>query len=160
VVFEAGEAALALEILTREPTLRLLFTDLGLPGRVDAKELSERARKLRPPLSMMITTAYAASALIRDGRSNPASTSSPGPSPSRRWRCEFARCWTARVAHLTTSGSSNGQAALEEACFSKQRPMTDSNLAAIVDHVADGLHGNTRRQQETQCQARGMSRHR
>lgn len=43
--------------------------------------------------------------------------------------------------------SSSGQTALEQTCFSKQRPMTDRDLAAIVDHVADGLHRNTRRQQ-------------
>jgi CheY-like chemotaxis protein len=48
-----------------------LFTDLGLPGGVDGKELSERARKLRPSLSVVITTAYAASALIHDGRLEP-----------------------------------------------------------------------------------------
>ncbi len=43
--------------------------------------------------------------------------------------------------------SSSGQTALEQTCFSKQRPLTDRDLAAIVDHVADGLHRNTRRQQ-------------
>jgi signal transduction histidine kinase/CheY-like chemotaxis protein len=68
VVVEAGDAASALGALAREPAIRLLFTDLGLPGGVDGKELSERARKLRPALSVVITTAYAASALIHDGR--------------------------------------------------------------------------------------------
>jgi PAS domain S-box-containing protein len=68
VVFEAGDAASALEIVAREPAIRLLFTDLGLPGSLDGKGLSEQALKLRPNLRVLITTAYAASALIHDGR--------------------------------------------------------------------------------------------
>jgi signal transduction histidine kinase/DNA-binding response OmpR family regulator len=67
-VVEAADAASALEVLSREPAVRLLFTDLGLPGGVDGKVLSERARRLRPSLRVLITTAYAASALIHDGR--------------------------------------------------------------------------------------------
>ncbi|MBS0524054.1 MAG: response regulator, partial [Proteobacteria bacterium] len=67
-VFEAGDAASALEIVAREPTIRLLFTDLGLPGGLDGRGLSEQALKLRPGLKVLITTAYAASALIHDGR--------------------------------------------------------------------------------------------
>jgi len=67
-VFEAADAAAALEIVAREPAIRLLFTDLGLPGDLDGKGLSEHALKLRPSLGVLITTAYAASALIHDGR--------------------------------------------------------------------------------------------
>ena len=67
-VFEAADAASALAILAREPTIDLLFTDLGLPDGVDGKALSERARALRPALGVLITTAYAAAALIHDGR--------------------------------------------------------------------------------------------
>jgi DNA-binding response OmpR family regulator len=54
--------------VAREPTIGLLFTDLGLPDGVDGKALSERARALRPSLGVLITTAYAAAALIHDGR--------------------------------------------------------------------------------------------
>ena len=67
-VFEAADAASALAILAREPTIDLLFTDLGLPDGVYGKALSERARALRPSLGVLITTAYAAAALIHDGR--------------------------------------------------------------------------------------------
>ena len=70
-VFEAIDAAAALQILDREPDIRLLFTDLGLPGGVDGRTLAERARALRPSLKVVITTAYAASALIHDGRLDP-----------------------------------------------------------------------------------------
>jgi CheY-like chemotaxis protein len=67
-VFEAGDAAAALAIVAREPAIGLLFTDLGLPGGVDGRTLSEQARALRPSLGVLITTAYAAGALIHDGR--------------------------------------------------------------------------------------------
>jgi CheY-like chemotaxis protein len=70
-VFEAGDAASALGILDHETCIRLLFTDLGLPGGVDGRVLSERARALRPSLRVLITTAYAASALLHDGRLDP-----------------------------------------------------------------------------------------
>lgn len=67
-VFEAADAASALEIVTRETDIRLIFTDLGLPGGVDGRTLSEQARALRPSLAVLITTAYAADMLIHDGK--------------------------------------------------------------------------------------------
>ena len=72
VVFEAAHAASALEIVRREPALRLLLTDLGLPGGTDGRALSEQARLIRPNLKVLITTAYAASMLIQNGRLDPA----------------------------------------------------------------------------------------
>jgi len=70
-VFETIDAASALDVLEREPGIHLLFTDLGLPGGVDGRTLAERAKTLRPALKVIITTAYAASALIHDGRLDP-----------------------------------------------------------------------------------------
>jgi signal transduction histidine kinase/CheY-like chemotaxis protein len=70
-VFEAIDAAAALQILECEPNISLLFTDLGLPGGIDGRTLAERARAARPSLKVVITTAYAASALIHDGRLDP-----------------------------------------------------------------------------------------
>lgn len=70
-VFEAIDAKSALQILEREADIRLLFTDLGLPGGVDGRALAERAQRIRPSLRVVITTAYAASVLIHDGRLDP-----------------------------------------------------------------------------------------
>jgi signal transduction histidine kinase/CheY-like chemotaxis protein len=67
-VFEAIDAASALEILGREPDISLLFTDLGLPGGMDGRVLANRARTRRPSLRILITTAYAASTLVHEGR--------------------------------------------------------------------------------------------
>jgi signal transduction histidine kinase/CheY-like chemotaxis protein len=70
-IFEAVDGRSALEILEREPAIQLLFTDLGLPGGMNGRVLAERARMSRPSLKVVITTAYAASALIHDGRLDP-----------------------------------------------------------------------------------------
>jgi signal transduction histidine kinase/DNA-binding response OmpR family regulator len=70
-VFEAIDGASAIKILERESGVRLLFTDLGLPGGIDGKMLAERAVGIRPALRVVITTAYAASTLMHDGRLDP-----------------------------------------------------------------------------------------
>jgi signal transduction histidine kinase/CheY-like chemotaxis protein len=70
-VFEAIDAASALEIVEREARINLLFTDLGLPGTMDGRDLADRVRTIRPSLRILITTAYAGSALIREGRLAP-----------------------------------------------------------------------------------------
>jgi CheY-like chemotaxis protein len=67
-VFEADDAASALQIIEREPDICLLFTDLGLRGGMDGRTLAERAKGIRPSLRIVITTAYAASVLVHDGR--------------------------------------------------------------------------------------------
>ncbi|MBR1199685.1 response regulator [Bradyrhizobium sp. AUGA SZCCT0240] len=67
-VFEAIDARSALEILTRENDICLLFTDLGLPGGMDGRVLAERARANRPSIQVLMTTAYAAGALVHEGR--------------------------------------------------------------------------------------------
>lgn len=71
LVFEAVDAASALLILQREAGVQLLFTDLGLPGAMDGKALAERVRAVRPSLRILMTTAYAGSVLVREGRLDP-----------------------------------------------------------------------------------------
>lgn len=66
-VLEAIDASSAIEIIKRRP-IDLLFTDLGLPGGTDGKLLTEHARKLRPELKVLITTAYAGKTLVHQGR--------------------------------------------------------------------------------------------
>jgi signal transduction histidine kinase/CheY-like chemotaxis protein len=71
VVFEAVDAASALAIVEREAGLHLLFTDLGLPGGMDGRALAARVRELRAGVSILITTAYAGSVLVHEGRLDP-----------------------------------------------------------------------------------------
>lgn len=67
-VFEASDALAALELLRRERSVRLLFTDVGLPGGMDGKALAMRAQTIRHDIQILITTAYAGNALVHGGR--------------------------------------------------------------------------------------------
>jgi PAS domain S-box-containing protein len=66
-VIEASDGARALDFLTRNPTIDLLFTDVGLPG-LNGRQLAEKARALRPELPVLFTTGYARNAIVHQGR--------------------------------------------------------------------------------------------
>ncbi|MFC3077701.1 response regulator [Phenylobacterium terrae] len=67
-VFEAADAAAALEVLERTPGVRLLFSDIGLPGGMNGRELADAAQARQPGLRVLLTTAYAGGTLLKDGR--------------------------------------------------------------------------------------------
>ena len=54
--------------LAANPEVQLLFTDVGLPGGLNGRQLAEEARRLRPDLKVLFTTGYAGSAIGDDGR--------------------------------------------------------------------------------------------
>lgn len=68
VVLQAADGEAALSVIDREKDLRLLLTDLGLPGGMDGRSLATRAQQIRGDLKVLITTAYAGHALAREGR--------------------------------------------------------------------------------------------
>jgi CheY-like chemotaxis protein len=70
-VLEASSGAAALELLGREPRVSLLFTDVGLPGGMNGRELADAARALRPGLPVLFTTGYARNAIVHGGRLDP-----------------------------------------------------------------------------------------
>jgi signal transduction histidine kinase len=70
-VIEAANAEAALDSLRRSPGVRLLFTDVGLPGGVNGRQLAERARWLRPGLRILYTTGYAGGPIVHRGRLDP-----------------------------------------------------------------------------------------
>ncbi|CAN5388370.1 hypothetical protein BH10PSE6_BH10PSE6_07370 [soil metagenome] len=70
-VLEAHIAAAGLRLLERHPEIRLLFTDVGLPGGMNGRELADVARKLRPDLKVLFATGYARNAIVHDGRLDP-----------------------------------------------------------------------------------------
>jgi CheY-like chemotaxis protein/two-component sensor histidine kinase len=57
-IVEAPGGAAALRLLEDE-AVDLLFTDLGLPGGMNGRELAEAARRKRPGLKTLFTTGYA-----------------------------------------------------------------------------------------------------
>jgi PAS domain S-box-containing protein len=69
-VLEAHDGPSALRVLDSHPEIKLLFTDVGLPG-INGRELVEQARKLRPQLGILFTTGYARNAIVHQGRLDP-----------------------------------------------------------------------------------------
>jgi PAS domain S-box-containing protein len=78
-VLEAPLAATALHLLERHPEIKLLFTDIGLPGGMNGRQLADAARKVRPDLKVLFTTGYARNAIVHDGRLDPGVVLIPKP---------------------------------------------------------------------------------
>jgi CheY-like chemotaxis protein len=70
-VLEAANGRSALEILDRAPEIQLLFTDVGLPGGMNGRELAEAAKQRRRDLKVLFTTGYARNAIVHGGRLDP-----------------------------------------------------------------------------------------
>ncbi len=70
-VLSAADGAAALQVLAAEPDIRLLFTDVGLPGGLNGRQLADEAQRLRPDLKVLFTTGYARNAIIHQGRLDP-----------------------------------------------------------------------------------------
>ena len=70
-MLEAETARSALQVLDTRPEIRVLFTDVGLPGGMNGRQLVEEARKRRPDLKVLFTTGYARNAIVHDGRLDP-----------------------------------------------------------------------------------------
>ena len=70
-VIEAADGITALQVLEQHSEVRLLFTDIGLPGGLNGRQLAEKARKLRPDLAVLFTSGYASNAVVHNGRLGP-----------------------------------------------------------------------------------------
>ena len=70
-VIEAPDGPAALRFLDGYPGIRLLFTDIGLPGGVNGRQLADEARRRRPDLKVLFTTGYARNAIVHHGRLDP-----------------------------------------------------------------------------------------
>ncbi|WP_119421207.1 response regulator [Desertibaculum subflavum] len=70
-VEEAPEAATALALLDRRPDIELLFTDVGLPGGMNGRQLADEALRRHPGLKVLYTTGYAKNAIVHGGRLDP-----------------------------------------------------------------------------------------
>jgi CheY-like chemotaxis protein len=71
VVIEAENGARAVQIIEIVPNIRVLFTDVGLPGGMNGRQLADAALRLRPDLRVLFTTGYARGAIVHDGRLDP-----------------------------------------------------------------------------------------
>jgi len=64
-VREAAEAEGALEVLRSDDAIRLMVTDVGLPG-LNGRRLADEARARRPDMKVLFMTGYADSTLLEN----------------------------------------------------------------------------------------------
>ena len=70
-VLDAADAAAALHLLDSRREIALLFTDVGLPGGMNGRQLADEARRRRPGLKVLFTSGYARNAIVHHGRLDP-----------------------------------------------------------------------------------------
>lgn len=58
-VFEAGNADEAIAILERESSIRVVLTDIQLPGTMDGLKLAHHVRDRYPPTVLLVTSGAA-----------------------------------------------------------------------------------------------------
>lgn len=58
-VLEASDGPKAVEILTRDLSIDLVFTDLVMPGGMSGREVAARARQISPGIKVLLTSGYA-----------------------------------------------------------------------------------------------------
>jgi CheY-like chemotaxis protein len=57
-VVEASDGQRALEMLTEQPSVGLLFTDIRMPGGLSGWDVAEQARALRPNIPVFYATGF------------------------------------------------------------------------------------------------------
>ncbi len=70
-VLSASNGREALEMLDKTPDVRLLFTDVIMPGGMNGRQLADAACKLRPNLKVLYTSGYTENAIVHHGRLDP-----------------------------------------------------------------------------------------
>jgi signal transduction histidine kinase/CheY-like chemotaxis protein len=70
VVYDTANPKIALDLLRQGTSIRLLFTDIGLPG-MDGRELVDAARRIRPELRVIYMTGYAEDSIIDTSMTEP-----------------------------------------------------------------------------------------
>jgi PAS domain S-box-containing protein len=70
-VLSAPDGASALRLLDSHLDVSLLFTDVGLPGGMNGRQLAEHALRRQPRLKVLYTTGYARTAIVHQGRLDP-----------------------------------------------------------------------------------------
>ncbi len=66
-VLEAADGPAALRLVDSCPDIALVFSDVGLPGGMNGREVAEQVHVRRPGLPVIFTSAYASEALVSDG---------------------------------------------------------------------------------------------
>lgn len=69
-VVQASDGEQALEMLTIQPRIDMLLTDIVMPG-ITGKVLADRAQAARPGLKVLYTTGYTRNAIVHNGMLDP-----------------------------------------------------------------------------------------
>ena len=67
-VIATHDARSALRLLDANPGIKLLFTDIILPGGMNGRQLSDEALRRRPDLKVLYATGYTRDAIVHEGR--------------------------------------------------------------------------------------------
>jgi signal transduction histidine kinase/CheY-like chemotaxis protein len=70
-VLAAADSDAAMLLLGEHPEIDLLFTDVGLPGGTNGRQLADAAHVLRPDLKVLFTSGYPRNAIVHHGRLDP-----------------------------------------------------------------------------------------
>jgi signal transduction histidine kinase len=65
-VHHANGGGQALQIMQEQPGIKLLFTDVVMPG-MGGRELADQAKRMAPDLKVLFTTGYTANAIVHNG---------------------------------------------------------------------------------------------
>src|SRR3546814_15129614 len=79
-IVQASDGEQALEMLTIQPRIDMLFTDVVMPG-INGRDLADRARACRPGLKILYTTGYTRNAIGHNGMLDPGASFLPNPFP-------------------------------------------------------------------------------
>ncbi|MGD0190030.1 MAG: CHASE3 domain-containing protein [Rhizomicrobium sp.] len=66
-VLEASDGNEAMRVLGQHPEVTVLFTDIGLPGGLNGRQLADEARAFMPALKVLFATGYAKNAAMNNG---------------------------------------------------------------------------------------------
>ena len=67
-IIEAADGQSALTVLETEGEIDLLFTDVGLPGGLNGRQLADEVKRRRPGIKILYATGYARNAIVHQGR--------------------------------------------------------------------------------------------
>jgi CheY-like chemotaxis protein len=67
-VIEASDGPSAMAVLEQRADVKLLFTDIVMPGGMNGRALADAARRLRPQLCVLYTSGYTENAIVHQGR--------------------------------------------------------------------------------------------
>ena len=68
---EAADAATALRLLAAHRDVKILLTDVGLPGGANGRQLADEARRRQLGLKVLYTSGYPRNAIVHHGRLDP-----------------------------------------------------------------------------------------